>query len=139
MLLPCLTPHSEQENATPTQSPHAATLQSANPYLTLHQGPPSLISLQLNPSVTARLPSLRLQIDARCLDKSTHHGVQEYLPEVVVVVGGVVVGGGDEAPKFLAVGDEHEDSLDQNIQTLACWRRAVSSSAPLMISDVYQG
>ena len=56
--------------------------------------------------------------------ENTHHRIQEDLPEVVVVVGGVVVGGGDEAPEIMAVGDEHEDSLDQSIQTLATWRRA---------------
>ena len=39
-------------------------------------------------------------------------------------MGGVVVGGGDEAPEIMAVGDEHEDSLDQNIQTLATWQGA---------------
>ena len=43
-----------------------------------------------------------------------HHRVLEDLPEIAVVVGRVVVGSGDEASKLLAVGDEHEDSLEQS-------------------------
>lgn len=43
-----------------------------------------------------------------------HHRVLKYLPEVVVQVCGLVVFSGQYASKFMPVGDEHEDALQES-------------------------